>query len=307
MTDFDQAARYAARNLDPAAFLRWLLGELLWAAWRWVGWLDSQSVPFPGEPDRRMDTVAEFARRAGDAPPLAVVVEFMSKARRATLARVAEYTVRLHRELPAQRDPLVRYDVIGVVMNLTGKTTRGSRHMRPADVGGLGLSADLGVVNVSALEAAEVLAGVACGAVPRCVLPWAPLMRGGGEATVQAEWVRLALAETDATRRADYGGLAVVFANLAGSGGVWRQTVEGLNVERSVFIQEWEARGELRATRATLLRILKVRLRQEVPADLVQAVQAQGDRATLDRWLDLALTVASFEEARAAFGLGNGA
>lgn len=58
MNDFDQAARYAVRRLDPEGFLRWLLGEHLWSAWSWRGWLDTQTVPFPGEPDRRCGTVA---------------------------------------------------------------------------------------------------------------------------------------------------------------------------------------------------------------------------------------------------------
>ena len=35
-----------------------LLGERAWSAWRWQGWLDSQSIPFPGEPD--LDRVLRF-------------------------------------------------------------------------------------------------------------------------------------------------------------------------------------------------------------------------------------------------------
>jgi hypothetical protein len=65
-TDFDKGARYAARRLDAEGFLRWLMGEKFWSAWEWKDWLDTQAVPFPGEPDRRMDTVAAFERRAHD-------------------------------------------------------------------------------------------------------------------------------------------------------------------------------------------------------------------------------------------------
>ena len=58
MNDFDQASRYGAK-LDPPEFTRWLLPAL---ALRLVyrGWLDARRLPFPGEPDRICDTVAEF-------------------------------------------------------------------------------------------------------------------------------------------------------------------------------------------------------------------------------------------------------
>ena len=79
MNDYDQAARYAARRVDDEGFLRWALGSEVFAAWRWAGWLDTQSVPFPGEPDARCDTVAAFERQAGDSPPCAAVVEFVSE------------------------------------------------------------------------------------------------------------------------------------------------------------------------------------------------------------------------------------
>jgi hypothetical protein len=59
--------------------------------------------------------------------------------------------------------------------------------------------------------------------------------------------------------------------------------------------------------RANILRILTLRFGPELPTDLIQVVQAREDRATLDRWFDLALTVVSLDQARAAFGLGNGA
>ena len=105
MDPFDKAARYAGRYLDPAGVLPWMLGERFAAAWQWTRWLDTQSIPFPGEPARRADTVAECERRAHDAPPLAVVVEFMSEPRGDTLERLAEYGLRL-RGYEVMRNPL---------------------------------------------------------------------------------------------------------------------------------------------------------------------------------------------------------
>src|SRR5262249_18557088 len=54
VTRFDRASRYGAK-LDPVGFLRWLLGE---ATLLFRRWLDTRSLPFPGEPDRTCDTVA---------------------------------------------------------------------------------------------------------------------------------------------------------------------------------------------------------------------------------------------------------
>ena len=78
MAELDQAARYAARRLNAGAYLRELTGEAFWKVWRWRGWQDSQTIPFPGEPDRRLDTLAWFDRTDAASPPLALAVEFLA-------------------------------------------------------------------------------------------------------------------------------------------------------------------------------------------------------------------------------------
>ena len=59
MSDYDQAARHAVK-LDPPGFLAWLLGVAPEAV-RFLGWLDTRTIPMPGEPDRTCDV-----RVAGD-------------------------------------------------------------------------------------------------------------------------------------------------------------------------------------------------------------------------------------------------
>src|SRR4051794_22716153 len=59
MNDYDQAARFAAKG-DPAGFLRWLVPGLP-PGLEVRGWLDARTLPFPGEPDRVCDTVAELS------------------------------------------------------------------------------------------------------------------------------------------------------------------------------------------------------------------------------------------------------
>ncbi|MDQ2730569.1 MAG: hypothetical protein M3Y56_02830, partial [Armatimonadota bacterium] len=58
MNDFDQASRFAVR-MDPMGFLRWLVPDLP-STIVFQRWLDTRTVPFPGEGDRACDTVAEF-------------------------------------------------------------------------------------------------------------------------------------------------------------------------------------------------------------------------------------------------------
>src|SRR5690349_16678836 len=143
---------------------------VMWRAWRWTGWLDTQAVPLPGEPDRRADVVAAFERHAGDAPPMAVVVEFMSATRPVTPERLAQYALLLRDAVPSSTDPLVRYDVVGVVVNLTGQTATGEWSLAPPDCGGLGLWTKVGVRNLGEADARGTLAAIAAGSVSSCVL-----------------------------------------------------------------------------------------------------------------------------------------
>jgi hypothetical protein len=321
MSQFDQAARYTARRLDAAGFLRWALGAV-WGTWRWAGWLDTQGVPFPGEPERRSDTVAVLERVAQDGPPAAVVIEFQSRPQGDMLERLAEYVLRLRRELPYQRQPLVPYEVIGVLLNLTGPPQTPVWAMRPPDFGEVGLQFQARVLTLREEDALGTLGAIARGQVAGCLLPWVPLMRGADQAAVVAEWRRVAAAENDPGRRGDYGGLARVFAELAGRVDVWTAGLEGWNMEVSKVITEWQqqalARGRaegrveglaegraevLPVLRAKLLRAIQVRLNVPPPPDLIAAVEAQSDPATLDRWFDAALSANTLAEVRSAFNL----
>ncbi len=268
--------------------------------------MDSQAVPLPGERDRRCDTVAWFDRPNGDAPPLAVVIEFLSRPCSDVLERLSEYTLAVRRELPLQHDPLVRYDVIGVLVNLTGEMSSGSWGMKPPDTGDLGLSDRVGLRNLSTWSAHDVLKGVRADTISRSVLALLPLLAGADDPEVAREWAELAIEEPDLRIRADLGGLAKVFADLADRRSIWNPLLEGWNVERSAYVEEIETRGQVKALRATILRILGRRPIGALPAELVEAVQQQKDLATLERWIDQVITVSSLDEARAALGL-NGA
>ncbi len=113
MNDFDQAARYTAK-LDPSGFLRWLAPgmdpQLVFREW-----IDTRTLPFPGEPDRTCDTVAALAGPLGRC---AFVTEFQSHPHRWMLARLLEYLARLNLELTESRRP---HQVLAGLVNLTGR------------------------------------------------------------------------------------------------------------------------------------------------------------------------------------------
>ena len=115
---YDQAARYAVK-LDPGGFCRWLLPGLD-PAIGFREWLDTRTLPFPGQPDRTCDTVAALARAGEPSAPWALVIESQAEPDPDMLDRLLEYLARFRREMrqgPERRD---KYEVVAAVLNLTG-------------------------------------------------------------------------------------------------------------------------------------------------------------------------------------------
>lgn len=241
---FDQAARFAAR-LDPAAFVCWLT-RLPPEDLAFEGWLDTQSVPFPGDPDRRCDTVARVSNPHRVEPPWALVVEFQLEPEARMGWRMAEYCGRLGGELlPYKDDPMSEFQVDGVVVNLTGRG-RTPREFLWAEAG---LHSRMGFpdVNLRDLDAAPLLASIERGGRPRGLLPWVPLMRDGDAPDTMGRWRAAAEAEPNARRRAEYGGLALVFAEAADRRPAWTNALEGFAVRQSQTVLDWIAEAKAEA------------------------------------------------------------
>lgn len=137
MGQFDQAARYAAK-LDALGFLRWLLlglePELTFG-----GWLDTRTLPFPGEPERTCDTVAGLSQATDVDSVLALVIEFQTEPDPDILDRLLEYLARVWRELrhgPRRRG---KYAVVGALLTLTGPAQADVLAMALPTVPGVGL------------------------------------------------------------------------------------------------------------------------------------------------------------------------
>jgi hypothetical protein len=316
MAELDQAARYAAKRLNAAGYLRELLGEKCWGLWRWRGWLDSQTIPFPGEPDRRLDTLAWFDRPDGASPPMALAVEFLARARSEVLPRLAEYCLRVHRELPFQEEPRVPYLVIGSVVNLTGSLSRNQWLMVPMDTnevdwgdeleegiaahdpGNLGLMLNVGIRNLEKRSARRLLAHVADGSAARTLLAFLPLYAEAGQEEVAKEWAVQAGAEKDERNRADLAGLAGVFATHADRMNVWGPVLEKFDMEPSPWIEAFRNEGDLRTARAAVLDVLEIRFPGAVPAEVTEAIRQQTKVPLLRQSYQLAVTVKSPEEVR---------
>ncbi len=273
---FDQASRYAAKR-DPAGLLCWLLGATI----QFVRWLDARSLPFPGEPDRTCDTVACLSDVSEPGALWAVPIEFSLRPDGGMFERLLEYLGRAWRELRPQRQGRRRghYCVGAVVVNLTGRRRTASQNMR---LGRTRLRTRLGVGerNLARNSAAAALAGIAAGTVARCLLPFIPLMHGGCEPGIIARWVQLAQAEPDRQPRGDYGGLALVFAELAGCRPAWEQALGSWNVVESQVVLGWLAEGDTRGALRTRREDLRMLLEERfgpLPQPLLERIEGADD------------------------------
>jgi hypothetical protein len=276
MNVWDQASRYAAKRLDAPGFIRWLLRPP--PTFSFPGWLDTRTLPFPGEPDRICDTVACFADEEHPGVWWAIPVEFGVRPQADLFGRLLIYLGHLWLEKRPTDQRGERYSVGAAVVNLTGR----GRTSRDMDALLLGIRTCLQIAehNLEEDDAAATLAEITADRLPRCVLPWIPLMQGGGDPANMARWKELAQAEPDSRLRGDYGGLALVFAEAVGRRDAWKQALEGWNVVESVQVREWmaegEARGKVIASRALLQSLLEDRF-GPLPEALQQRIVAIDD------------------------------
>jgi hypothetical protein len=297
---FDQTARRAAKR-DGVGFFLWAMPGLD-PALAFMGWLDTRTVPQPAETELTCDALAEFASATRPEEPWVFVAEFQTEPRGDDLEQLLEYMFRFRRERRPASDPRLKYNVGGVIFNLTGPPQPDTLDMPIPQMAGFGTHDRLVRRALRTEDAAATLAGVAGGQIARCVLPWIPLMQGGGEVSIIEEWKRLADLEPDVQLRLHYAVDALVFAELPDVWYGWKQALEGWNVRVSQQVLEWQAEAEVKTRRAVLLRALEVRCRASVPADLATRIQAMDDLGQLTRWFEAALTVSTFDEFRAAVG-----
>ena len=99
--------------------------------------------------------------------------------------------------------------------------------------------------NLAGEDAAGTLTEIAAGRTGRCLLPWIPLMHGGGEEAIITEWKRLAELESDGVLRSAYAALALTFAELTKGLVAWQRALENWNMQESQTMLGWIRKGEL--------------------------------------------------------------
>lgn len=287
---------------------------LIMTHYHWQKWLNTRNTPFPGEPERICDTVAAWVHREGTEPPLATVIEFLVDPSPQFLQHLAAYTSDVRQDHPYQSShPVVQYETIGVVVVLTGAEQPSTWTCKPAHAEGAGHTFGAIVRTLATRSASETLARIERGELGRCVLPWIVLMQGGDESANIALWKRLASEEPDGRKRADYGGLVLVFAELAGRRAPWETALEDWNMVESEIVKKWKAKARKEALdeghragldegaqplRSQLDQLGQFRFSKPLPADVQQRVQA-ANLETLQRWFQLLLHVNSLDEFQA--------
>lgn len=303
---FDQAVRYAAK-LDPVEFFRGFTPEFA-AGWEFREWADTSTVVFPGEPDRICDTVAEFVRRSDSAVRCLLDVEMQSTPHVDMVERQAEYAWRLRREIRFGSGKAGKYQVVGVLVTMTGPRQPELLDMTEPDLNGAGPSMRLFQVHLPEMQSGESLDEIETGTVSKCLLPWIPLMAEAEEDGIIERWKELASADdVESQRRSDYGGLALVFAELAGVDNIWKQSLEGWNVVESQQVLEWQEQASAKTHLETRIATRKSDLLQVIrnrfggsPEDIELLISEQDSFEELGRWLDAALNVNSVDEFREA-------
>lgn len=299
---YDQAGRYAIKR-RPSAFFTWRAPPL-WAAWKWVGWRDTRTVPFPGEPDRVCDTVAEFEQRTDPRRRCLLDVELQARPETDMLERLGEYALRLRRELRYGPGPTGKCPVLALVLNLTGVEQPRRLDMSVPEWGEAGQWVHVAQGTLAEESAAEALARIEAGELEPWVLVWLPLLRGAAKPANVAMWQQLARREPDSRNRSDFGALALVFAELAGTGPIWRQALRGWNMIESPQVREWQAEARAEARRETrrdyVRRAIELRFATPIPADLEGQLAALKRESELDRWFDASQVAPSLDAFRAA-------
>jgi hypothetical protein len=300
MATFDETARQACK-VDGAGLTLWLdrfASESLAADF--ASWDDTRRTSWPGGPERTDDVVCVLRRRA-DGKPAHLIIEVATEPRADDLARLGVYELLLAIEVRAvlQSGP----PIYGAILHLTGRKRDGPLLLTKS-ASNPGVLVQPIEVWLADLGAADTLALIESGELALCVLPWVVLMKGSGDTQNITRWKQQVEREPEVERRADYRHFALEFAELIPELVHWQRHLEGWEVRESQYSKTIEARGEikgeLRARRADMLRVLQSRLGSPVPEPIRLAIEGTNDLAILDRWFDAALAAASWADFQAA-------
>lgn len=149
------------------------------------------------------------------------------------------------------------------------------------------------------------------GTLGLAVLPWIPLMSASAGADIIGDWKRLAAKESDARRRSDLAGIALVFAELAGHKVQWQAGLAGWDVMESEIVKAWQAQalkkgeelgraegreqGRIEEGRRSLQLVLEARFGR-LPKELERQIASLANLRVIDRYLRQAAKIEQLAE-----------
>ena len=298
---FDQNGRQASK-LDGTGFWEWVIRsftEQMPAVFD--HWDDTRRTSWPGGPDRTDDVVAVLRRTDQANGRIVMIVELETEPERFIFQRLGIYELMLSMEAAANAAAGEEPAVGSVLIHLTGQRRETRLQLLPSCTT-KGTTVEPIIVDLCKEDAALTLADIDAGTTALCILPWIPLMKGGGNPALIAEWKRVTMKEPSAERRSMYRDLALVFAELIKEQVNWLQGLEGWEMKVSQTILGWKREGKhegvIEARRADLLETVRVRLQDPVPEPIRLAIEGTNDPDTLTRWFRAALTVQTLDELR---------
>jgi hypothetical protein len=305
MNDYDKAGRYLVKR-EPTGFLRWLFAN---PRVDFRAWIDARRVALPKQSDLTNDLVAVV----GDGDTVeAVCLELEAEARADALTRLLGYLIRLWSE-PGGRDSVAVSCVSGVIVDLTGRSPAKKLELRSEIVSGCKLELTLLRRHLTDEDAAATVASVAAGQTSPWVLGWLPLMRGGCESAIIAQWVEAAERHLAAERdRGDLGMLTLVLADLARCRPAWDRGLRRWNMKTVPFLDEIRAevreegreegraegreQGRAEGMRATLLRQGRAKFGKPPAKKQQKALEAMANLTRLEALTERLLHVDSWNE-----------
>jgi hypothetical protein len=288
-SDYDGAVRFLLRYA-PRVLLPWLLGEPF-LRFHFAGWLDTRRLSLPGA-HRTNDLVARYALTPEHGLPRCALVEVEYRPRRALAGRLLAYLGFALNDLKPTDQAEDEYLPTAVVIALTGRarTQRDSR-----DAQGHGLLFVPREINLSDLDAAEMLAGVRSGQVPWPVLAWYPLFKGAESETLCQEYRELVAGWPDEEQRGVLKRQAIVYARVHGRVAYFHELLKGINVIRDPYVEEMRDEGRVENSKRFILQLLKNRF-GTVADPIALRLEQIEELARLERLFTVALSVKSLEE-----------
>jgi len=288
---YDHGSRGLMRRARPALLCHLLKTPA--SQTRFMRWLDTRLV-VPGQPERVCDTIAHVLRMDQGGFPWAIVIEFQVEPDERMFGRALGYESMIW--LAEKPTDLAgdRFDVLSVVVNLTGIGRCGRRMLWLP-----GAETTLGPIewNLQTLDATVILEQVARGEAPLELLAWCSLMQKGNQPGTIKRWLEVADLETDPVRKADLA-LVVVFAQLTGHERTWHKALEGFNVIESVIVNEWKAESKAE----DIVDFLQGRF-DSIPEDLAAKIRQTTALDVLKRWVVLAAKTDSLDAFRRDAGI----